>query len=76
MNILTHFYNSIIRFGNGSKIPRASTCFGGHPNHALLFLPETDVIFKCQEIKQKLKRKEDSNVHLSPVGWQVGTGHR
>lgn len=30
------------------------TCFGRHANHALLFLPETDVIFKGQEIKEKL----------------------
>lgn len=27
---------------------RAPTCFGGHSGHALLFLPETDVIFNGQ----------------------------
>lgn len=33
----------------------AHTCFCRHPNHAPLFLPKTDVIFKCKEIKEKLQ---------------------
>lgn len=31
---------------------RATTCFGGHADHALLLLPEADVVFKRQEIKK------------------------
>lgn len=51
------------------KLLRASTCFGGHSNHALLLLPETDVIFKCQEIKQKLqkKRARQRAPHVTPT---------
>lgn len=45
-----------------------ATCFGGHANHGLLLLPKTDVVFKRQEIKKQLKRRQDSRepLELSP----------
>lgn len=50
--------------------PRASTCFGGHSDHALLLLPETDVVFEGQEVKKQLQKGEDNNVRGVPVSPQ------
>lgn len=41
------------------------TCFCRHPNHASLFLPKTDVIFKCKEIKEKLQIARTTLIFLT-----------
>lgn len=49
--------------GQTQVSPRPATCFRGHADHALLLLPEADVVFKRQEIKKQL---EDDRTAMSP----------
>lgn len=41
---------------NSILLRNQPTCFAGHPHHAFLLLPEADVIFEGQEIKEELQR--------------------
>lgn len=42
---------------NSILLRNQPTCFAGHPHHAFLLLPEADVMFEGQEVKQELQMK-------------------